>query len=64
MIEKVVKKQNLEDHKSNSIIDDLEYWLAKTPEERVSTVEFLRRQYHGRTARLQRLARVIKQIQR
>ena len=64
MIQKVVKKQNLQDHKSNSIRENLEYWLTKTPEERVSTVEFLRRQYHGRTAGLSRSARVVKQIQR
>jgi len=38
---------------------DLAYWLSKTPEERIFTVEFLRRQRHGDTARLQRTARVI-----
>ena len=57
MIKKVVKKMDLE--KSNSINEDLKFWLAKEPEERVSAVEYLRKQYHGNTERLQRVARVI-----
>lgn len=52
MIEKKIKKQSLEEHSKNAIRDDLEYWLSKTPEERVSAVEMLRRQYYGNTARL------------
>ena len=59
MIKKVVNKRNLNEHKLQSIIDDLSYWLTRTPEERIATVEYLRRQYHGSTARLQRSARVI-----
>jgi len=57
MIQKVVIIKEL---KSNdSISADLEFWLRKSPEERVATVDYLRRQYHGSTARLQRVARVI-----
>jgi hypothetical protein len=59
MIERVVKKLNLE--KDSTIKEDLAYWLSKTPEERISAIEILRRQYHGSSARLQRSARVIQQ---
>jgi len=57
MIQKIVKKMDLK--KSNSIAEDLKFWLNKSPEERVSTVEYLRRQYHGSTVRLQRVIKVI-----
>ncbi len=57
MIQKIAVKKNLDEN--NSIIDDLEFWLSKSPEERVSTVEYLRRQYHGSTARLQRTVKII-----
>ena len=57
MIEKVVHKHNMKD--SSSIREDLDYWLSKTPGERVAAVDYLRRQYHGSTVRLQRTARVI-----
>ena len=57
MIEKVVKIEKLDGN--NQILDDLRYWLSKTPEERVGAVDYLRRQYHGSSARLQRDARVI-----
>jgi hypothetical protein len=56
MIEKVVKIKKDKD----SISDDLEYWLKKSPEERVSAVDFLRLQYHGSGKRLRRVAEVIK----
>lgn len=59
MIQKVVKTQNLKDHDANSLKDDLEFWLKKSPEERLSAVEFLRRQFHGNTTRLQRSAQII-----
>ena len=59
MIQKVVKIQNLKEHNANSLKDDLEFWLKKSPEERLSAVELLRRQFHGNTARLQRSAQVI-----
>ncbi len=57
MIQKVAKIKDIKDH--NSITEDLRFWLKKTPEERVSTIEYLRRQYHGSAARLQRVAKVV-----
>ncbi len=59
MIEKIIKKFDLAD--SNSTLSDLEYWLSRTPDERISAVEILRRQHHGTTARLQRTVRIIQQ---
>ena len=56
MIRKVVNKRDL--HDFSSIKEDLLYWLSKTPEERVAAVDYLRKQYHGSTERLQRSARV------
>jgi hypothetical protein len=57
MIQKVVIKRSLRDTSLKN--HDLSYWLSKTPEERVATVDYLRRQYYGRSARLQRSARVV-----
>lgn len=61
MIKKVIKKGNWDDdfHKET----DLTYWLTKSPQERIETVEILRRQYDGSTARLQRIARVVQRTQ-
>jgi len=56
MIKKAVNKRNLQD--SSSIKEDLAYWRSRPPEERVAAVDYLRRQYYGSTARLQRFARV------
>jgi len=58
MIAKVVKKTKLQGH--SEIKDNLEYWLSKTPEERVAAVESLRRSFHGSAEGLQRAARIIK----
>ena len=58
MIEKVVKKHLLHEHNQDK--EDLQYWLSKTPEERIAAIEFLRRQAHGSSERLQRVARVVK----
>jgi len=57
MIQKIVKKGVMGE--LSSIKEDLAYWLSKPPEERVAAVDYLRRQYNGNTARLQRSARVI-----
>jgi hypothetical protein len=57
MIEKVMKKADLSGF--SEIKENLRYWLSRSPEERVSAVEILRRREHGSTARLQRVARVI-----
>ena len=61
MIEKVVKILDLK--KDSSIKEDLLYWLSKTPEERIEAIEFLRRQYHGNSEILHRVARVIQRPQ-
>jgi hypothetical protein len=53
MIKKVVNIKDLND--KNLISDDLKYWLNKSPEERVAAVDYLRRQYHGSSERLQRV---------
>ena len=57
MIEKVVTKRSRQDFWE--IKENLAYWISKTPDERISEVERLRRQYHGSSARLQRFARVV-----
>jgi hypothetical protein len=59
MIEKTVTIKNLND--SGQAESDLEYWLSKTPDERISAVEILRRQYYGNSERLQRTVRIIQQ---
>jgi hypothetical protein len=55
-MKKVIAKHNLKD---NSQYEDLAYWLNQTPDERVSAVEILRRQYYGGSERLQRVFRVV-----
>ena len=57
MNKKIVKKSNLYNPKSTE--KDLLYWLGRPAEERVATVDYLRKQYYGSTERLQRIARVI-----
>ena len=56
MIKKVVTKRKFDD---NSILDDLAYWQNRSPEERISAVEILRRQYYGSSERLQRVSRIV-----
>ena len=58
MIEKVLSKHSLKDW--SKIKDDLRYWLSKTPQQRIDAMEFLRRQYYGDSARLQRTIKVVK----
>jgi hypothetical protein len=57
MIAKVVKVRELNDNAL--ILDDLKYWLSKSPEERVEAVDYLRKQFHGNSERLQRVVRVV-----
>jgi hypothetical protein len=57
MIQKIVKRHRL--HERTPTQEDLAYWLSKTPEERVATVDYLRTQYYGNATRLQRVARVV-----
>jgi len=57
MIKPVVKRSKL-----NSISEtkqNLEYWLSRPAEERVATVDYLRRQLYGDSIRLQRTVRII-----
>ena len=56
MIQKVITKRKMDD---SSILDDLTYWQSRTPEERISAVEILRRQYYGSSERLQRFSRIV-----
>ena len=56
MIEKVIAKRRIDE---STILEDLEYWLNRTPEERISAVEILRRQYYRSSERLQRVCRII-----
>ena len=62
MMKKTVKKLELEE--SSSAVHDLEYWLSVSPQERLAAVDFLRKQLHGDTVRLQRTARVVKLTRR
>ncbi len=57
-IKKVVTKKKLSELKNDK--SDLNYWLSKTPDERILAVEELRRQYAGSEERLQRVVRIIK----
>ena len=57
MIKKVVKKHNLKTY--SEIKDNLAYWLSKPSAERISAVEFLRRQKYGDSGPIQKTARVI-----
>ena len=56
MIQKVLTKRNKD---YSSILDDLAYWQKRSPEERISAVEILRRQYYGSSGRLQRVSRIV-----
>ena len=55
MIERVVSKHAIDE---DSTKRDLAYWLSRTPEERLSAVEILRRQYYGDSPRIQKVVRV------
>jgi len=57
MIEKVVKKRDLNNH--NQPKEDLEYWLSRTPEERLAAVEILREQYYGTSADFKELLELL-----
>jgi len=59
MIEKTVKITSL--NYADQIQADLKYWLSRSPGERISAVEILRRQYNGNSAGLQRTVRIIRQ---
>jgi len=61
MIQRVVRIKDMKG--SDSMADDLKFWLSKSPEERVDAVDYLRRQYDGSTARLQKVVRVVQRSQ-
>ena len=61
MIEKTIKILNLKDTGQSK--SDLDYWLSRSRDERISAVEILRRQYNGDSARLQRVVRIVQQKQ-
>jgi len=61
MIQKVIKTKDMKD--IDSIAVDLRYWLSKSSGERVAAVDYLRRQYDGSTARLQRVVTVVQRSQ-
>jgi hypothetical protein len=58
MNKNTVRKGRIQD--IDSAKEDLHFWLSRPPEERIAAVEFLRRQWHGSTERLQRVVRIIK----
>jgi len=57
MLKKVINIKKLNETISSA--EELEYWMKKTPEERISAVEILRKQTHGSSARLQRIVRIV-----
>ena len=61
MIKKTVAKKRLGEY--SEIKENLEYWLSKTPAERVEAVDILRRKKYGDRKRLQRTARIIQRPQ-
>lgn len=61
MNKKIVSVHQLEGF--SEIKQNLEYWLSRTPQERLDAVEILRRQMYGNTERFQRVARVIQRSQ-
>jgi hypothetical protein len=54
---KIIRIGNLNDPQLAK--EDLSYWLSRSAEERVATVDYLRKINYGSTTRLQRVARVI-----
>ena len=56
MLQKVISKPKKYE---SSHLDGLTYWMNRTPEERISAVEILRRQYYGSSGRLQRVSRIV-----
>ena len=58
MIRKVVQIHRLDGF--SEIRQNLEYWLSRSPEERLAAVEELRRETYGDSHRLQRCVRVVR----
>ena len=53
MITKTIRKENLRN--LSEVRENLNFWLEKTPEERIAAVESLRRQQHGSSERFKEL---------
>jgi len=58
MIRKAVSKRKME--RLDEAGQNLEYWLSRPVEERITAVEILRRQVYGDSPRLQRVVKVIR----
>ena len=54
-MEKVVKKGKISDFNNT----DLEFWLSRPVEERISAVQTLREVFYGNSGGIQRVAKVI-----
>jgi flavorubredoxin len=61
MIRKIVAKHRVDS--LSEVRQNFLYWSQKSPQERLSAVDFLRSQVYGNTERLQRAARVIQRPQ-
>jgi hypothetical protein len=59
----IQKSVNIRRLRESSGLDDLAFWRKRNASERVDAVETLRRQTHGSSARLQRVARVVQRAQ-
>lgn len=59
-----VNRKHIEKRKLKDISTDLEYWLSRTPDERLSAVELLRQNLYGYSndnpPRLQRVAKIVR----
>jgi hypothetical protein len=58
MVKRKVTKHVLKKH--DEVKANLEYWLSRTPEERISAMEVLRRQRYGDDKPIQKVARIIR----
>jgi hypothetical protein len=61
MIRKKVAKHRMDNF--SEVRQNLQYWLTKSPQDRLAAVDSLRAQVYGNTERLQRTARVIQRPQ-
>jgi hypothetical protein len=57
-IEKVLRIKKLSEPDETF---DLNYWMTRCPQDRISAIETLRRIYHGDAGRLQRVISIIRQ---
>ena len=55
-MEKVFVKRRLNE---STVKQDIDFWLSRSPEERVAAVEYLRKLYYGDTGRLQRSFKIV-----